>query len=159
MLDECLEFLEKREGFQYEIIIVSDGSRDSTVSVAKNYANKYGSEKIRVLDLIENRGKGGAVRLVCFKILLYFISIKYLMFIIYKICQGVMSSRGALILFADADGATKFSDLVKLEVGLKIICEEDYLKEKNAVASKSGIVIGSRAHLQNDAVAKRSFFR
>lgn len=65
MLDECLEFLEKREDFKYEIIIVSDGSTDSTVSVAKNYSNKYGSEKIRVLDLSENRGKGGAVRLVC----------------------------------------------------------------------------------------------
>lgn len=25
------------------------------------------------------------------------------------------STRGALLLFADADGATKFSDLVKLE--------------------------------------------
>lgn len=70
-----------------------------------------------------------------------------------------MSSRGALILFADADGATKFSDLVKLEVGLKFICDDDYLKERDLVASKLGMVIGSRAHLQGDAVANRSFFR
>ena len=33
--------------------------------------------------------------------------------------QGVQSSRGAVILFADADGATKFPDLEKLESSLK----------------------------------------
>lgn len=30
-----------------------------------------------------------------------------------------MSSRGKLILMADADGATKFSDIEKIEAGLK----------------------------------------
>lgn len=68
MLDEALSYLEKRSKtdatFQYEVIIVSDGSKDSTVEVALAYAKKYTAEKIRVLDLIENRGKGGAVRLV-----------------------------------------------------------------------------------------------
>lgn len=68
MLDECLEFLEEREkktqGFTYELIIVSDGSNDKTVEVASDYSSKYGSEKIKVLELIKNRGKGGAVRLV-----------------------------------------------------------------------------------------------
>jgi dolichyl-phosphate beta-glucosyltransferase len=33
--------------------------------------------------------------------------------------QGVQSARGAVILFADADGATKFPDLAKLESSLK----------------------------------------
>lgn len=32
--------------------------------------------------------------------------------------QGVLSSRGKRILMADADGATKFSDVEKLERGL-----------------------------------------
>lgn len=31
----------------------------------------------------------------------------------------MQSARGAMLLFADADGATKFSDLVKLEDSLK----------------------------------------
>lgn len=31
----------------------------------------------------------------------------------------MQSARGAVILFADADGATKFSDLTKLEDSLK----------------------------------------
>ncbi|XP_077292149.1 dolichyl-phosphate beta-glucosyltransferase wollknaeuel [Arctopsyche grandis] len=138
MLDECLEYLDgikNTPDFQYEVIVVSDGSRDKTVAVAKKYTDKYGSEKVRVLDLIENRGKGGAVRL------------------------GMMSSRGALILFADADGATRFSDVSKLEASLEKLCGKNYLKDKDSVSKKSCIVIGSRAHLEDDAIATRSVFR
>lgn len=68
MLDEALEFLESRvkshPSFQYEIIVVDDGSKDKTIKVAESYTQKYGSEKVRCLELIKNRGKGGAVRLV-----------------------------------------------------------------------------------------------
>lgn len=68
MLDECLVYLEGRvsynKSFSYEIIIVSDGSRDKTVECAMKYVEKFGSDKVRVLELIQNRGKGGAVRLV-----------------------------------------------------------------------------------------------
>lgn len=68
MLDEALEYLEKRAQmdaiFDYEVIVVSDGSKDSTVEVALSYAKKYTADKVRVLELIKNRGKGGAVRLV-----------------------------------------------------------------------------------------------
>lgn len=68
MLDECLEYLEEKtardSSFTYEVIIVSDGSKDGTVELAHSYSEKYSSEKIRVLALVKNRGKGGAVRLV-----------------------------------------------------------------------------------------------
>lgn len=68
MLDECIEYLENRckkdSTFTYEIIVVSDGSEDGTYHCAFSYTKKYSSNKIRVLELIENRGKGGAVRLV-----------------------------------------------------------------------------------------------
>lgn len=67
MLDECIEHLEskaKGSKFTYEIIVVSDGSTDKTVQVAQQYAKKISSEKLRVLRLETNRGKGGAVRLV-----------------------------------------------------------------------------------------------
>lgn len=68
MLDEALEYLETRvvdqPSYKYEIIVVSDGSTDGTVKVAQSYAQKYGSDKVRCLDLVKNRGKGGAVRMV-----------------------------------------------------------------------------------------------
>lgn len=139
MLDECLDFLEtrkqKNQSFNYEIIVVSDGSKDKTVKVASSYSDKYGSDKVRVLDLRPNRGKGGAVRL------------------------GMQSARGAVLLFADADGATKFSDLTKLEESLQQLLKVDYLTSPDAVAQKDAIVCGSRAHLEDEAVATRSMFR
>lgn len=67
MLDECTKFLDERAervNFTYEIIVVSDGSTDGTVKVANKYCEKLGTEKLRVLALETNRGKGGAVRLV-----------------------------------------------------------------------------------------------
>lgn len=63
MLDEAIEFLNTKN-CTYEIIVVSDGSKDATVAVAHKYSELHGTNKIRVLKLIENRGKGGAVRLV-----------------------------------------------------------------------------------------------
>lgn len=142
MLDEALGYLENRAKntviephnnglvrgllFTYEVIIVDDGSTDKTSQVALDYCDKYGTSKVRLLKLEVNRGKGGAVRL------------------------GVLSARGKYILFADADGATKFSEIEKLELAL--------------TPSKSGpvtnaIAIGSRAHLEQEAIASRSAFR
>lgn len=129
MLDECINYLEcrskNRSNFTYEIIIVDDGSSDATTEVGLKYAEKYGCEKIRILSLVKNRGKGGAVRL------------------------GMLSARGNNLLFADADGATKFSDIEKLEKEMVAAFADN---------SKS-IVIGSRAHLEKQAIATRSLFR
>lgn len=143
MLDECFEFLENRvrdksksnHAFSYEVIVVSDGSKDKTVPVAQKYTSKYGSLKCRVLELQPNRGKGGAVRL------------------------GMNSARGAVLLFADADGATKFSDLTKLEDSLKLLVKGDYQIEPERVFNELAVVCGSRAHLEKEAVATRSIFR
>lgn len=35
-----------------------------THQVALQYSRKYGADKVRVLTLVKNRGKGGAVRMV-----------------------------------------------------------------------------------------------
>ncbi|XP_055837621.1 dolichyl-phosphate beta-glucosyltransferase [Episyrphus balteatus] len=129
MLDECMEYLENRSKsseFTYEVIVVSDGSRDGTVSLALKYSKKYTAEKLRVLELIENRGKGGAVRI------------------------GMLSSRGKSLLFADADGATKFSDYGKLEESLKSITTD---------WTANAVIVGSRAHMEDEAIATRTFFR
>jgi len=79
-----------------------------------------------VLELVENRGKGGAVRL------------------------GILSARGRQLLFADADGATKFADYDKLAEALSSLAPE---------WRQDGIAIGSRAHLEDESIATRSFLR
>lgn len=65
MLTECIDYLENSSR-TYEIIIVSDGSTDETVKVANKLSEKLGTNKLRVLELETNRGKGGAVRLVSY---------------------------------------------------------------------------------------------
>ncbi|KAJ8412498.1 hypothetical protein AAFF_G00128340 [Aldrovandia affinis] len=130
MMEETMEYLEKRQkqqsSFTYEVIVVDDGSKDKTTEVALNYTKKYGADKVRVLTLVVNRGKGGAVRM------------------------GTLSSRGKLILMADADGATKFADIEKVEAGLRNI---------SPMLENMAIACGSRAHLEKDSVAQRSVFR
>lgn len=54
-----------------------------------------------------------------------------------------MVARGKLILYADADGATNFSDLDRVEEALNVI-------NTNGL----GISCGSRAHLQGEAESK-----
>ena len=59
--------------------------------------------------------------------------------------QGILHARGALILFADADGATRFSDLSPL-------CAE---MDRVRTPTGHGAVVGSRAHLVgSEAVVK-----
>lgn len=128
MLDEALEHLKtyKKES-TYEIIIVDDGSTDRTTEIALEYSQKYTTDLIRVLTLGRNRGKGGAVRL------------------------GMLSARGRELLFADADGATLFSELEKVRNELKL--------QLGRSDCNMALVCGSRAHLQQESIAKRSFFR
>ncbi|ODV98107.1 hypothetical protein PACTADRAFT_185492 [Pachysolen tannophilus NRRL Y-2460] len=61
--------------------------------------------------------------------------------------------RGSYGIFADADGASKFSDVEKLLDSIKQL-------DKNEPFINPAIAIGSRAHMVNtDAVVKRSFIR
>lgn len=161
MLEEAVEYLEEQYGHHgttsksssngklqasgmkgdsrqgWEIILVDDGSKDKTVEVALNFARTHqlgqppptpkgpwsgnGPARpttitpgvIRVVSLEENRGKGGAVT------------------------HGMRHARGAYVVFADADGASRFTDLGKLVTA----CEKEKDKEGRAVG------VGSRAHM------------
>jgi dolichyl-phosphate beta-glucosyltransferase len=136
MLDDTLAFLESQKGRQlfrtFEIVIVDDGSKDKTSSIANAYFEKHcaalatsGRASFRVLQLSENRGKGHAVK------------------------AGVMAAKGRYILFADADGATKMSDLAAL-----------YAELSKPTFGGRGLVLGSRAHLvKSETVVKRSVLR
>lgn len=81
-----------QESRGWEILIISDGSVDKTVETALRFAQGLGdsSNSIRVVSLLENRGKGGAVT------------------------HGMRHVRGKFAIFADADGASKFEDLGRL---------------------------------------------
>ena len=50
--------------FTFEVIIVDDCSTDNTIEVVKEWVRQYSSDVIRILELQENRGKGGAVKQV-----------------------------------------------------------------------------------------------
>jgi dolichyl-phosphate beta-glucosyltransferase len=99
MMKETMEYLEAKQkrnpAFSYEVIIVDDGSPDKTSEVALEYVQEYGSDTVRLLKFERNRGKGGAVRM------------------------GMLSARGETMLMVDADGATEFKDLDRLEKALK----------------------------------------
>ena len=168
MLDEALDHLRSNyaDG-DYEIIIVDDGSRDSTVQTALDFAKEHagrGGETIRVVKLVKNRGKGGAVK------------------------HGVMHARGERILFVDADGATSFNDLAKLQSEMDLLVGPTSASKAGGKAKRmtrsaskanginghahtqessaeskdadSAIVIGSRAHMvTSPAVVQRSLLR
>lgn len=57
----------------------------------------------------------------------------------------MFSARGRYLLFADADGASKFSDFTKLE---------NEMKNMKKDSSSRAVVCGSRAHLEEESIAQ-----
>eukprot|EP00879_Flechtneria_rotunda_P017164 GHRR01017976.1.p1 GENE.GHRR01017976.1~~GHRR01017976.1.p1 ORF type:complete len:301 (+),score=93.61 GHRR01017976.1:235-1137(+) len=149
-LDETLSYLQRRSNkqgpaFTYEVIIVDDGSKDKTAAVATNYVKQHGVDAVRLLRLPVNSGKGRAVR------------------------DGMLIARGELCLFMDADGATRVQDMEQLEAAIKDVsmaswgCRKVITATPTAQVADSsgplGIAVGSRAHLEKAAVAKRTWLR
>ena len=62
--DHIKSFLRKRKNFKTEIIFVDDGSQDNSYKMIKNFIlGQNKKNKIRVLRLKKNLGKGGALKL------------------------------------------------------------------------------------------------
>ncbi|KAI0072393.1 Alg5-prov protein [Panus rudis PR-1116 ss-1] len=126
MFKSTMDHLSTIPNRTYEILIVDDGSSDGTSDLALKLADEYPDSDIRVVTLRQNLGKGGTVR------------------------HGMLHGRGRRLLFADADGASRFEDLELLWSALDEIDGGD----------RAAIAIGSRAHLvKTDAVVKRSLLR
>lgn len=70
----------------YEVLVIDDGSKDSTVNVV----NGLGLRNVEVLSLLKNKGKGGAFR------------------------TGVFSAKGRYVLMTDADESTPIAEFAKL---------------------------------------------
>lgn len=106
--------------------MVDDCSQDKTVDVVMEQVKLHSADRIRLLRLQKNHGKGGAIR------------------------KGVMRAQGERILFADADNATQIRDYDKLARAM----------DSEHAAGKAGVVVcGSRAHLEEQAIAKRNPLR
>jgi dolichyl-phosphate beta-glucosyltransferase len=87
-LKEIILYLQRKK-YDYEIIIVDDGSKDKTVEIVKEFVGK--NKKIRLLKNEKNMGKG------------------------YGIKRGMLSARKNLILFTDSDKSTPMKELDKFE--------------------------------------------
>lgn len=140
-VEETLAYLAGRRkvkgpSFTWEIVIVDDGSSDDTASTAFSFVKRLGFDAVRVLRLPKNRGKGYAVK------------------------AGMLCARGSNLLMMDADGATRVSDLEKLETKMEeITTRGKRMSGAEGSSSLPGFVLGSRAHLQEEAMAKRTWVR
>jgi dolichyl-phosphate beta-glucosyltransferase len=85
-LERVVAYLRGR-GASYEVLVVDDGSTDSTAEVAE----KFAGQGVRVLRQGVNRGKGAVLR------------------------AGVLASRGREVLLVDADLSTPIEDLERLQ--------------------------------------------
>ncbi|KAL3581549.1 hypothetical protein D5086_015881 [Populus alba] len=145
-LDETINYLQERaakdKSFTYEVVIVDDGSADATKRVAFDFVKKYTVDNVRVILLGRNHGKGEAIR------------------------KGMLHSRGELLLMLDADGATKVTDLEKLENQIHAVARKEFhLGDSTSSDSSFRIsdiplaAFGSRAHLEEKALATRKWYR
>jgi len=94
-LDRIREYLDGRDE-AYEVLVVDDGSTDSTLSLARSAAE--GWPQLQVLALGANEGKGAAVRL------------------------GMLRARGEHRVFSDADLSTPIEEVERLRARLHGKC-------------------------------------
>jgi dolichyl-phosphate beta-glucosyltransferase len=90
-LDKVLAYVHSR-GWNAEVIVVNDGSRDNTEQIARQFAGK--DPIVRVVNNPGNRGKGFSVR------------------------NGMLHARGQIVLFSDADLSSPIEESSKLIAAL-----------------------------------------
>jgi dolichyl-phosphate beta-glucosyltransferase len=91
-LGKVLQYAREHD-WHSEVIVVNDGSRDTTASLVRSFAAREPS--VRLIENPGNRGKGYSVR------------------------NGMLSARGELLLFSDADFSSPIEEAPKLFAALK----------------------------------------
>ncbi len=86
VLEKVANYL-KKQRYSWEVILVDDGSTDSTAAILESFASK--NKGFRVLKE-PHRGKGGTV------------------------IAGMLAAKGRIVLFTDMDQATPISEIEKL---------------------------------------------
>jgi len=117
-LDCIRTYCQAEFGGAYEVVVVDDGSSDGLDEYLEQMA--AGWSVLSVIRHATNQGKGAAVR------------------------TGMLSGRGELLLFADADGATPIGEERKL---------------RRAIERGVDIAVGSRVARHQGAAVQRSWSR
>lgn len=91
-LERVLAYVHE-QGWDAEVIVVNDGSRDNTAGIVRSFAAR--SPALRLVENPGNRGKGYSVR------------------------NGMLNARGRIVLFSDADLSSPIEEAAKLLKGLE----------------------------------------
>lgn len=86
-LEEINKYL-SRQSYDYEILVVNDGSRDKTAEIVRGRTPSI--KNLKLIDNKENNGKGYVVR------------------------QGMLEAKGEYRLFTDADNSTSIDQIEKI---------------------------------------------
>lgn len=85
---EAIDDYLRKQSFDYEILVVNDGSKDGTGEAARGMASVI--QNLKLVDNKINQGKGGVVR------------------------QGMLEAKGQYRLFTDADNSTSVDQIEKM---------------------------------------------
>ena len=120
-LKKILSFLAFKK-YEWEVLVVDDGSYDNT----SKEATKFNKEGVKVIKLVENQGKGAAIR------------------------AGVNAARGEFVLFTDADLSVAISMLddflakmrqgAEVAIGSRRVAGSKIVKHQNLIRESLGRV-------------------
>lgn len=91
-LEKVLDYLSAK-GWDAEVVVVNDGSKDDTAAVVGGFVRR--DSRIRLIENPGNRGKGYSVR------------------------NGMLHARGEMLIFSDADLSAPIAEAEKLAAAIK----------------------------------------